>query len=290
MKILLKCFCLILCNGMNAQNAPELFPANDRKVGYLGYYLEDGTNVIKGQFCSAGYNIDGYYMVSKAEHEYYEDGRRKEGHIPNTEKYGLLNSKGKFIIDFNNNYSFVGVENGLIYVIQNNLYGVVNDQNEIVVPIEYEELDIKKQGIIIAKRNNKYGITTKENKILVPFIYDNIFSFAQNEFENTFYVIVSKDNKNGIIDENNKFIVPLSKTDLVFVTIKSIGIKKGNKYNLVDHNLKPIVPNDFENMYLIDAEGIGIYATNKGYGYYFNIDGELLKKEKLIEEGMKTAN
>ncbi|AZI32860.1 WG repeat-containing protein [Kaistella carnis] len=289
MKILLLIFILTLSYSLKAQNDPELFPVNDRKVGFLGYYLADGTNVVKGQFCTAGYNIDGYYMVSKAEHEYYEDGRRKENHIPNTEKFGLLNSKGEFIINFSDNYNFVGVEKGLIYVIRNNFYGVVNDKNEILVPIEYEELDIKKQGVIIAKKNTKYGIITKENKILVPFIYDNIFSFAENELANTFYVIVSKDNKNGIIDKNHKFIFRLPKTDLVFVTVKSIGIKKGNKYNLVDHNLKAILPNDFEKMYLIDVEGTGIYATSNGYGYYFDIDGKLLKKEKLIEEGMKTG-
>ncbi|MGV0754380.1 WG repeat-containing protein [Empedobacter brevis] len=290
MKLQLLLFFLIFHFSANAQNDPELFPANDKKTGFLGYFLQDGTNVVKGQFCSATYNIYGYYIVSKAEHEYYEDGRRKENHIPNTEKFGLLNSKGEFIIDFNNNYSFIGIENGLIYVIQNNLYGIIDDKNEILVPLEYEEMDIKKQEIIIAKKNTKYGIITKENKILVPFIYDNIFSYAENELANTFYVIVSKDNKNGIIDKNHKFIVPLSKTDLVFVTKKSIGIKKGNNYNLVDYNLKAILPNDFENMYLIDIEGTGIYATNKGYGYYFDLDGKLLKKEKLIEEREKSAN
>ncbi len=177
-----------------------------------------------------------------------------------------------------------------IFFKMEHLYGIIDDKNEILVPLEYEEMDIKKQEIIIAKKNTKYGIITKENKILVPFIYDNIFSYAENELANTFYVIVSKDNKNGIIDKNHKFIVPLSKTDLVFVTKKSIGIKKGNNYNLVDYNLKAILPNDFENMYLIDIEGTGIYATNKGYGYYFDLDGKLLKKEKLIEEIEKSAN
>ena len=290
MKLQLLLFFLIFYFFANAQNDPELFPANDKKTGFIGYFLQDGKNVVKGQFCSASYNTDGYYIVSKANHEFYEDGRVKNEHIPDTEKYGILDSKGNFIINFNNNYSYIGVENGLIFVIRNNLSGIVNDKNEILVPLEYEELDIKKQGIIIAKKNTKYGIISKDNKILVPFIYDNIFSYAEDNLGNNFYVIVSKDNENGIIDKNHKFIVGLSKTELEFVTKKSIGIKKGNKYKLVDHNLKAILPNDFDKMYLIDVEGTGIYATNKGYGYYFDLDGKLLKKEKLIEEGEKSAN
>ena len=290
MKLLLLLFFFIFHFSANAQKEPELFPGNDKRTGFLGYFLQDGTNVVKGQFCSATYNIDGYYKVSKAEHEYDEDGRRKEDHIPDTERFGLLNSKGELIIDFNNKYSFIGIEKGLIFVIQNNLYGIINDKNEILIPLEYEEMDIKKQEIIIAKKNSKYGIITKDNIIIVPFIYDSIFSYAENEFGDNFYVIVSKDNEKGIIDKNHKFIVPLSKTDFVFVTKKSIGIKKGNKYNLVDHTLKALLPNDFENMYLIDVEGTGIYATSKGYGYYYDLNGKLVKKEKLIEEGEKSGN
>ncbi len=281
----------LLCSyySASAQKDAELFPVNDRKTGYIGYYLEDGTNVVKPQFCSAGYNIDGYYMVSKAKHEYDEDGERKEKHIPNTEKVGLLNSKGNFIIDFNNNYEFIGVTNEIIYVLKNNLYGTVNAKNKTIIPLAYEKLDIQNNGVIIASKNNKSGIITKENKIIIPFIYDNIFSFTEAKTTDNFYVIVSKDGKEGIIDKAHKFIVPLAKNDFQFVTEKSICIKKGNRFSLVDHNLKAILPNDFEVMYTVNIDQSEIYAKNKGYEYYFSIDGKLLRKEKSFE-GEKSTN
>ena len=72
--------------------------------------------------------------------------------------------------------------------------------------------------------------------------------------------------------------------DLQFVTEKSICIKKGNRFSLVDHNLKAILPNDFEVMYLVNIDHSEIYAKNKGYEYYFTIDGKLLKKEKSVED------
>lgn len=289
MKILLLVFILTFYNSVKAQNEPELFPANDRKVGLIGYFLADGTNVVKAQFCSAGYNIDGYYMVSKAEHEYYQDGRRKEGHIPNTEKFGLLNSKGNFIIDFNNNYGFIGVEKGIIYVIKDNLYGTVNNKNEKIIPIEYDELEIQNQGIIIAKKNKKNGIITKDNKIIIPFDYDKINSFAEDKLNNNFFVVVSSGNKEGILNKNNKFILPLSEIEIKFVTPKTICIKKNGKYSLVDHKLQALLPNDFEEMSL-DFDQSKITGVNNGYEYHFTIEGKLLKKIKIFEEGMKVAN
>ncbi|MFB9079998.1 WG repeat-containing protein [Flavobacterium procerum] len=158
----------------NAQNDPELFPVNDKKVGYLGYYLEDMTNVVAPQFCSATYSVDGYYIVSKGEHEYYENGRRKEEHIPNTEKFGLLNSKGQFIIDFKNDYDGIYVSKGIIYIIKNNLYGTVNEQNEIVIPIEYEELNIEDKNVIIAKKNSKYGVLNSLGETIIPFEFEDL--------------------------------------------------------------------------------------------------------------------
>ena len=46
-----------------------------------------------------------------------------------------ISSKGEFIIDFENNYDYIGVSEGVIFVIKNNLSGVVNDKNEILIPL-----------------------------------------------------------------------------------------------------------------------------------------------------------
>ena len=204
---------------------------------------------MKPQFCSASASIDGCYIVSKGEHEYDEHKNRKEEHLPNTEKFALLDSKGNFIIDFKNNYDFVGIADGIIQVKRNNLYGVVNSKNEIIIPFEYDELEIQNQGIIIVKKNNKASVLTNENKIIIPFIYDEIFSFTENKQANSFYVIVSMGDKKGVIDNYNQFIVGPSKIDLQFITDKSICIKKGKKFSLTDYKLKALLPIVFDAMY-----------------------------------------
>lgn len=285
MKKLLTVFALVLHFSINAQTDPELFPVNDRKAGHLGYYLEDGTNVVKPQFCSASYNIDGYYIVSKAEHEYYEDGRRKEEHIPDTEKFGLLNRKGEFIIDFNNNYDGIGVRNGVIYVIKNQFYGTVNDKNKIVIPIEYNVLNIEGKNRIIAGKNNKYGIYNYLGDTIIPFQYDFVGTPMPGEKDDEFLVIVQIKNKMGVINQQNQLVVPITEFRLSDLYKTTIVATDGKKFGVFDYKLNQILPFEFE---MIDVDEEEIKATKTGYQYYYTLSGELVKKEST-SEGEKSS-
>ncbi|WP_447608734.1 WG repeat-containing protein [Chryseobacterium sp. M5A1_1a] len=261
-----------------AQKYPDLFPVSDRKKGYIGYYLADGTNVVAPQFCSASNNVDGYYLVSKAEHEYDESGRRKEKHISGTEKFGILNRKGEWIIGFENKYSTIGITNGFIKVSKNDLSGIVNDKNEILIPIEYEDLDPMYSTLIAAKKNGKKGIIDIHNKILVPFQYDEIYGFHLVKKKNQYYSLVRVGDQWGVIDQSGKYIVELSDTELVTLTDISIIIQKNGLYGLSDFKLKTIIPAEYTEQ-LFTAEEIQ-FLKNEVY-YYFSPAGKLLRKEKI---------
>lgn len=266
------------CFLIFAQKYPELFPVSDRKKGYIGYYLADGTNVVPPQFCSASNNTDGYYLVSKADHEYEESGRRKEKHIPNTEKFGILNRKGEWIIGFENNYSMIGLTNGFIMVYKNDLNGIVNDKNEILIPIEYGTLDPMYSNLIAAKKNGKKGIIDIHNKILVPFQYDEIYGFHLVKSKNQYHALVRVGDQWGIIDEKGKYIVELSDTELVTLTDTSVIIQKNGLYGLSDFKLKTIIPAEYTEQ-LFTSEEIQ-FLKNDVY-YYFSQEGKLLRKEKI---------
>lgn len=276
--------------GATAQNQdtiPELYPVNDRKLGLIGYYLEDGTNVVKPQFCTGTYNIDGYYLVSKSKHVYYEDGRRKEEHIPNTEKYAILDARGNFVISFSDNYNYITIDSGLIKVEKDKRYGILDAKKKVMIPFIYEELEVENKQIILAKKKNKMGVLNSKNEVVIPFVYDKIYGFSAVKSDDNFYFIVSKDGKNGIIDKQNHFVIALGNHDFQFVTKKSIGLKIGDKFKLVDFNLKPILKEDFDTLYLANIDEDEIYAEARGVGFYFTLAGELLRKDPL--EGEKVT-
>jgi len=288
MKLQLLLFFLIFYLSANAQNDPELFPINDRSVGFLGYYLKDGkTNVVKPQFCSASYNTDGYYLVSKAEHEFYEDGRRKENHIPNTEKFGLLNSKGQFIIDFNNNYDGIFVSAGIIYVIKDNLFGVLNEQKKIVIPIIYEEFNIENKNWIYAKnKKNKFGILNYSGETILPFKYDYIGKPIIDEISKDFLVIVQDNKKYGVINQNEQFVVPPTNSELTHLTKESIIALKKNKYGLLDYKLKVILPFEFETLDFYEDK---IEGNKNGFHYSYTINGKLIEQKEILLEAEKST-
>ena len=273
MKIVFTLSALLLHLFINAQNDPELFPINDRKVGYMGYYLQDGTNIVKPQFCSATYIIEGYYRVSKADHEMDSNGKRKENHIPNTEKFALLNSKGHFVIDFNNSYDFIDLDKGIIIVLQNKFYGTVNSTGKIIIPIKYTEIIIADKNRVIAVENEKYGILNYLNEIIIPFNYDSILGTVLNENNNGFYALVKEKETYGVINQSNKYVTP--KTNIVFteLTNKSILAKKNNKFGLLNYNLKPLLPFEFESL---DIEDNKLNATKKGRNYHYDFSGKLI--------------
>lgn len=277
---------LSMCFAVKAQDTiPELYPVNDTKVGLIGYYLEDGTNVVKPQFCTATYNIDGYYLVSISKHQIYEDGRRKEEHIPNTEKYALLDEKGSFVINFSDNYDHITIDSGLIKVKKNKRYGIIDAKKKVLLPLMYDELDVKSKRIIIAKKKNRMGVLNSKNEVVIPFIYDNLYGYSKASLADNFYLIASKEGKSGIIDKQNKVIIPFGNYEFQFVSKHSVGIKKGEKFNLVDFNLKPILIEDFDTLYLVNIDENEIYGEVKGVGYYFDLGGKVLRKE--VKEGEK---
>lgn len=283
MKIPFVLFFILIHLSVHAQSNPELFPANDRELGYLGYYLEDGTNVVKPQFCSASYNTDGYYLVSKAKHEYTEDGRRKQEHIPNTEKSGLLDSKGNFIIDLNNNYDGIGVSDSIIYVIKDNLYGTVNDQNQIVIPIEYEVLEIEDKNRIRAQKYGKYGIINHLNQTIIPFQYEFIGTILSDGKDGFLAIVQTKKKEDVVINQNNELIVPLTKFQLYDLCKTGIVAKNDEKFGVLDYQLNQILPFEFEEIY-VDEDIINAYKDE--FRYVYTLNGELIRKED-ISEGVK---
>lgn len=280
MKKLLTIIAIVFtCIFSFAQTDSELFPVNDRKVGYLGYYLEDGTNIVKPQFCSASYNTNGYYIVSKAEHKYTEDGIRIEEHIEGTEKYGLLNSKGQFIINFDNDYSSIIVSNGVIEVYKNDLVGIVSDKNEIITPIMYEDLNPLNSSLIITTKDKMAGVINSYNKVIIPFNYDAIWIgiLEENEVRN---FIVKQGEKYGVMNDKGKFIISLNNDKIIHLTPSSIIIEKDGEYGILDYNRKVMLTlNKYDYVEYFGGNEIKFIRDNEEYIY--DTKGKFIKKEKI---------
>lgn len=52
-------------------------------------------------------------------------------------------------------------------------YGVVNEQNNVIIPFEYQQINPFKDGVAIAKKNDLFGKIDKQGKVIVPFTQAN---------------------------------------------------------------------------------------------------------------------
>lgn len=278
-KIINLLFCVIT-SATQAQKPPELFPVNDRKLGAIGYYLENGTNVVKPQFCSASYLInDKFYRVSQSEHTVNEDGEKTNDHVPDTEIFAILDTEGKFMIGFEHKYTNIFDFNEDFFVEKNELWGMVTPKNEIIIPLAYQYLSDAGNTFINAKSNDKYGIIDKNNKIIIPFEYDDIGSFYTIRPNHRPQTIIKLGNKTGIIDLDNKFIVTPQDIDIQSMTPNLLVTKVNNQYGITDYKLKTIVPNIYEYSQLDDDK---IIFTKDGYTYTFDQKGKMIRKSKNV--------
>jgi hypothetical protein len=60
--------------------------------------------------------------------------------------------------------------------------GLIDNNQKIVLPIEFDQLVEAQQGKFLAKRNRKWGMIKANNKLLIPLGYDSIH-FQKNEIQ-----------------------------------------------------------------------------------------------------------
>lgn len=91
--------------------------------------------------------------------------------ITKDRKQGLIDRQGKTMVS--PVFERIDCYTPYMKVRRNGLYGLMNCQWELFLPIDYQ--DISRMGDFSkVKKDGKYGLVNNKNKILVPIIYDNI--------------------------------------------------------------------------------------------------------------------
>lgn len=80
-------------------------------------------------------------------------------------------------------------------------FGYINDKGIETIAAHYEQAKHFKYGIACVKQNEKWGVIDKNEKIVVPFNYDDL------EILNSNYIAFKKNEKYGIIDKDNSEIL-----------------------------------------------------------------------------------
>lgn len=116
---------------------------------------------------------------------------------PDGSKYGYINVNGveQVAVKYDKIYSF---EMGLAVAKLGRYYGIINEQDEVVVPFNLDYLDMRglENGYATMEGyNNKWGTINAQGQVVIPCEYDSLIVFNEDGFDR-----VRKDGEEFIID------------------------------------------------------------------------------------------
>ena len=186
------------------------------------------------ELCSSTTSIDNYYNKVLCEDDicpYIDTIIDNTLILKRDNKSWLYNYvTGKVI---NDNYVYYRYIDDNKYVVSNvdNLYGVINGEGEVLVPLKYDYIDDYKNNILYYKKGNKYGVV-RLDKDEIEAKYDDVVLINDKIFAakiDNVYQMYSYDNPD--IENSNKYNYVFSYDDVILVA-------NNKKIDFLNHNLK----------------------------------------------------
>jgi len=191
-----------------------------------------------------------------------------------TEKtYTMVNNAGLYdkLVD---DYRIAGDDNQYYIGMKNNMYGVINNKFEVVLPFEYSSLrtvNIRGTTYLLGAKNNKYGLYKANGTVYVPTEYNNITYVRAKDDKD--YFIVTRDGKAMVKDINFNDIVPADYSEIVYDPEGGFILSGSNNtkgYYLLDNKLiKP----KYADVHLVRGGRFFLVRTASGKLGYMSADG-----------------
>lgn len=234
--------------------------------------LESGTEII----------ADGYYLENNFEKTGYIISKETSNGI----MYGYINYKGKQILDFEyDKIERVLNDNENLIVRKNGQYGLYQN-DKIIINCNYQEMEYKENiDMYFVKRGSNYGVLDENGNIIVPVEYQNV------EEKGIFIETVNNDNQiehynlrgEKISQFDNYNSVEKSKYDDTYIATLS-----DYSYQLLNNNYNVITTENYEYMENIFPSVYIVKDSNGKYGMINNNNQKLINNNydviQLINE------
>lgn len=233
----------------------DLYPFLDESTWRFGYMNSKGETVIEPQFKRA---------------EDFNYINRLSAMIDENDKMNYLNDKGEFLLkDFISGGIGAPTGNLLTFVDEKGAYGVMDIQGNVILPPEYELLNISGDGYSIFCKDGKYGVANPNGDIIIEPIYDYIFG-------NSSGFIINNNNKYGVFDKNGKEIFPLIYGEYTSVAKDLFALQdESGKYAICNYQGEKITEHIYDevNGY---GRGLMIQVYQNGKCGYIDEKGEII--------------
>jgi len=191
------------------------------------------------------------------------------------DKWGILNKNGSVLIEPKYKSSTYGAphfnkEYHTIVVGIENLWGIIDWDEKIILPIEYEEVKDLSEVFFSFKKLNRWIITNSKGLII------NSYFDAVNEY-NDDRCLVKRSDCYGYLDKNGTEIVPIIYQHGLSFSYEKAAVKLNDKYGFIDIDGNIIISMIYEEAKSFD------YKVLKGVRAKVKVKGTFFSKWKWIE-------
>lgn len=257
----------------------ELLVKQEEKYGVINI---KGNKIIAIEYDQI--TVDGYY---KSENSYRYAGYIISNKTEEGYRFGYMNYVGKLILkpEYNQLSRITGIEdkeNVYLLGAKNGQFGVTKNEKEIIKneyqSIEYDE----NNNLLIVEKNKKYGVVTLEGKMIVPVQYNQIditgvYLYAQNEQGTTVY------NTNGT-EANIDINIAILNTENEKYRIR-IDNENETKYGVIGKDGKQLIEEKYnyieylyENYFIVSNENSKLGIVDDKDNVKVEIENDSLQK------------
>ena len=172
---------------------------------------------------------------------------------------------------------------------ENELYGVIDKEGNVVVPCEYNRIRDFSEGLaILIDSDDKCGVIDENGNVVVPCKYVYVGNFSEG------LAAVEKNGKWGFIDKNDNEVIPCKYEDVESFSegLAPVAIKKINKklkYGFVNKHGKMLIPCKYDFVRNF-SEGLAAVEKNGKWGFIDKDGNEVAhcryKKVENFSEGL----
>lgn len=172
--------------------------------------------------------------------------------IIQNKKEGIADDRGKIIIPCIYTYLFGSAGYPLV-AGKDQLFGVIDWRQRIIVPFIYESVEQSNSGYIV-RLTGKVGVLDLKGNPIIPIVYNYISGYM---IKNTYFL--TKENKMGMADATGKIILPMVYDQLETCGRENIVITKDKLYGMIDYTGKVIYPCKYTFINCVNGKVVEIY-------------------------------
>lgn len=282
----------------------EFEKAGDFSNGYAAAFKEDkwgfidtsGNWVIQPSYDRVKAFSAGYALVLKEDRWRYIDASEKELTTPVLEKYydfdengiafyrkekkiGLMNTTGKVFLEPTYDAIKPFVE-GYARVKNNDLWGMIDTEGKVIIPIEYSELGDYSTKAIWAAKGESYGVLVDGTFKAIPEV-DKIWDFSEDS--NLTYARSNK--KIGFIDTNGEWVV-IPAYDKARAFVNGLApVSKDKKWGYINEKGEQVVDFKYRDAETFSKDGLAPVKLKKLWGFIDTTGALVIPDEYDITAG-----